>query len=232
MTSSNVTMDRTQYYAQAQSWALDTHRAMQASRRRAWWVAGAAILLALLEAVALVLLLPLKTVVPYTITVDRQTGYMEMAAGLKPGSLSAEAAVVQAFLFQYVVARETFDVTDLEDNYQKVAAWTGGPARDEYIAAMQRSNPAAAQNAGQAGTIVKTVVKSISMLSPSSALVRFETERHAGAAPVQRQPYAAIIAFRKTGAPPRMEARLLNPLALQVVSYRRDAETAVPVSGP
>ena len=37
---------------------------------------------------------------------------------------------------------------------------------------------------------------------------------------------AAVLAFRFTGAPMRMEDRFTNPLGFQVVSYRRDAETA------
>src|SRR4051812_5893327 len=124
------TMERSTYYQQAQSWAEEIHHGLRASRRRAYIVAGMAAAIAMLEAVALVLLMPLKTVVPYTITVDRQTGYMELAQGLKPGLLAQDTAVIQSFLMQYVLARETFDVSDLQDNYQKVAAWSTGPARD------------------------------------------------------------------------------------------------------
>lgn len=225
--------DRTAYYAQAQSWAQDIQDLLRASRRRAFIVAGAATLVAVLEAIALVALMPLKTVVPYTITVDRQTGYIETAQGLQPGSLSQDVAVNQAFLAQYVLARETFDVTDLQNNYREVASWTGGPARDQYIRAMQKSNPQAPENLYDAATVVKITVKSISLLSHTSALVRFDAERMSGGggAPSQRQPYAAVIGFRYTGAPMRNEDRFLNPLGFEVTAYRRDAETAGPVFG-
>ena len=221
--------ERAAYYVKAQSWADDIHGALRASRRRAYIVAGAAAAIAMFEAVALVVLMPLKTVVPYTVTVDRQTGTIETAQGVNPGPLSQNAAVTQAFLAQYVLARETFDVTDVQSNYQKVAAWTSGDARNQYIALMQVSNRNSPENVNPPGTVVKTIVKSISLLSPTSALVRFDAERTIGTAPAQRQPFTAVIAFRFTGAPLRMEDRFLNPLGFQVTSYRRDTEIPAPV---
>src|ERR1700761_1374733 len=122
------TADRKAYYAQGQTWSQEIYGTLAAQRRLAWIVAGAAVLVAVLEAFALIALAPLKTVVPYTITVDRQTGYVETAQSLKPGALSQEEAVTQAFLAQYVLARETFDVADLQSKYKEVAAWTTGPA--------------------------------------------------------------------------------------------------------
>jgi type IV secretion system protein VirB8 len=217
--------DRTAYYAQGESWAQDVQGALRDSRRRAFMVAGAAVFVAVLEAIALAALIPLKTVVPYTITVDRQTGAIEEAQGIRPGALAQDVAVVQAFLAQYVLARETFDATDLQANYQKVAAWTDGAARDEYIGQMQRSNPQSPVNLNDTATVVKITVKSISLLSRTSALVRFDAERSSGsAAPTDRRSYAAVIAFRFTGQPMRSDDRFLNPLGFQVTAYRRDAE--------
>jgi type IV secretion system protein VirB8 len=224
--------DRQAYYVQARSWAEDMNRSLRLTRRLALMAAAVAATIAILEAIALVLLMPLKTVVPYTITVDRQTGYLETAPALKPGALSQDVAVTDAFLAQYVMARETFDVTDVQDNYQKVAAWSTGTARTEYIAAMQRSNPQSPENVNPPGTILKTVVKSITLLSPTTALVRFDSERDNGTAQTQRQPYTAAISFHYTGQPMRMADRFLNPLGFEVSSYRRDAETTGPVADP
>ena len=223
---------RQTYYVQARTWAEDVNRSLRLTRRLALMAAAVAATIAILEAIALVLLIPLKTVVPYTITVDRQTGYLETAPALKPGALSQDVAVTDAFLAQYVLARETFDVTDVQDDYQKVAAWSSGKARTEYLAFMARSNPQSPENVLPPGTVLKTVVKGITLMSPTTALVRFDSERQNGAAPVQRQPYTAAISFRYTGQPMRMADRFLNPLGFEVTSYRRDAETTGPVTGP
>ncbi|CAN7250309.1 VirB8/TrbF family protein [Phenylobacterium sp. LjRoot225] len=217
--------DRQAYYAQAATWAQDVHGALRASRRLAWIIAGVAVGVAALEAAALAALAPLKTVVPYTILVDRQTGYIETAHALKAGDLSQDAAVTQAFLAQYVLARETFDAHDLQANYRKVTAWSQGPARSQYIHAMQPQNPQSPTALYSRTTVVQTTLKSVSLIASNSALVRFETERRDGDLAGERRAYAAVVGFRYTGAPMRNEDRLLNPLGFQVTAYRRDSET-------
>jgi len=217
---------RANYYRGAVSWAADSVDALKASRRIAFWIAGVAAGIALLEAIALAGLMPLKTVVPYTIMVDRQTGYVQTIKGLEPGKLSQDSAVTQSFLVQYVIARETFDAADLQDNYHKVLVWSAGDERTVYQHDMQRSNASSPLNLNQPTTIVATTIKSVSQLSPTSALVRFDTERRDNGAPAgDVRSWAAVIGFRYSGAPMTMGDRFLNPLGFQVTSYRRDAET-------
>lgn len=223
--------DRAVYYEQGETWAQEVNGSLRASRRVAWIIAGVAAGIAALEAVALAGLAPLKTVVPYAITVDRQTGYIDVAPALRPGTLSQESAVSQAFLAQYVLARESFDPVDIQTEYRKVAAWTIGAARDDYVRLMQRTNPQSPANLNPAGSMTRVTIKSVSLLSPTSALVRFDAESgQVGAAVAQRQPYAAVIGFRYAGQPMRAEDRYLNPLGFQVTSYRRDGETPSPVA--
>jgi type IV secretion system protein VirB8 len=221
--------ERNAHYAEAASWAADIHGALRASRRVAWIIAGAAVLVAVLEALALAALTPLKTVVPYTILVDRQTGYVQTVQGLKPGPLTENAAVTQSFLVQYVIARETFDAADLVDNYRKVMLWSAENARNAYRQEMAKTNPTSPLVVNTPATIVQTTIQSVSLLSPTTALVRFETTRRdagGGAGAGDVRDYAAVLSFRYTGAPMRMEDRFTNPLGFQVLSYRRDAETA------
>lgn len=223
--------DRSAYYAEAATWAHDVHGSLRASRKVAWIVAGAAAAIAVLEAFALAGLVPLKSVEPYTILVDRQTGYAQVASSLEPGALSQDAAVTQAFLAQYVVARETFDLHDLQANYRKVSAWSQGSARSQYVQSMQAKNPNSPVNLNSRTTVVQTTIKSVSQIAPGSALVRFETERRDGDLAGERRSYAAVVGFRYTGAPMRNEDRLHNPLGFQVTSYRRDSED-VGAAGP
>ena len=217
---------RADYYRNAASWAADTNASLRFSRRVAWWMASAVAAIAVFEAIALAGLMPLKTVVPFTIMVDRQTGYVQTIKGLEPGTITQNSAVTQSFLVQYVIARETFDATDLSDNYRKVLVWSQGDQRGQYQREMQRSNPASPLNLYQPTTVVATTIKSVSLLSPTSALIRFDTTRREnGAATGETRSWAAVIAFRYSGAPMTMGDRFLNPLGFQVTSYRRDAET-------
>jgi len=172
-------------------------------------------------------------VVPYTLLVDRQTGYVETVRGLSPGKLSQASAVTQSFLVQYVIARETFDATDLRDNYHKVMLWSAGSARDEYQRDLARSNPSSPLNLYQPSTILSTTIKNVDLLTPTTALVRFETtQRDAGAAIGAERAWTAVVAFRYTGAPMTMGDRFLNPLGFQVTSYRRDADAPAATPTP
>lgn len=219
------------YYAQATSWAEDVHGALRASQRRAWWVAGVATLISLLLALALVLLLPLKTVVPYTITVDRQTGFAQAARGIELGPMSEKEALIQSVLAQYVIARETVDAADLVANYKKVGLWSVAQARRDYLAAMNRANPGSILNSATAATQIVTTVKSIALLDKTHALVRFATDRRDGDGPLTRQDWSAVLTFGFSGAPLSAEDRLINPLGFQVSHYRRDAESLSAMMG-
>lgn len=229
-----MTMDQTPikpatretYYADAATWSEDVNGGLRRSRTTAWRVAGAAAAIAVLEALALALLVPLKTVVPYTITVDRQTGAAQLANGIVLGPMSQNDALLQSALAQYVIARETLDATDLAANFKKVGLWSAGTARSEYLRAMDRHNPASLLNGATADTVVATTVKQVTVMSPTSALVRFSTDRREGSGPATRTDWAAVMQFAFTGGPLSLEDRLINPLGFQITHYRRDAEAA------
>jgi type IV secretion system protein VirB8 len=220
--------NRQAYYAEAASWSADVHGALRASRRTAWRVAAAACGVALLEGVALAALAPLKTVVPFAISVDRQTGYVETVRPLAPGAMSQDQAVTEANLVQYVLARETFDPTDLREAYRKVTLWSAGDAREQYMALMRKTTPESPLNLYGAHTVVETTVRSVSLLSPTTAIVRFDTTRRDATGSGQTRPWVAAISFRYTGAPMSMGDRFLDPLGFQVTRYSRDAEAPVP----
>lgn len=223
--------DRAAYYDEAESWAEDRLQTDRKSRRIAWMVAAGAGAIALLEAVALVALMPLKQTVPYVVSVDRQTGYVELAQRLQPGgTLSQRDAVIQSALVQYVLARETFDASDLTANYRKVQLWSDPSVAARYVAQMARANPDSPLNVYPGSATLKVTVKGVTMVDKDTALVRFDAQRldpATTAAPVQ--PFAATISFGFSGEPLKMEDRFVNPLGFQVTRYRRDAETTTPV---
>lgn len=209
----------------ANSWGTSVTESLERSRRTAWIIAGVASAVALLLALAIVILLPLKTTVPYTILVDRQTGHVEELAPLGERMVAPDTALTRSHLAQYVIARESFDAANLQRDYRKVALWSGGDARQRYIASMSASNPASPVAQLSNGTTVTTEIKSVSSLSPTSALVRFVTIRaDRGAPPQEPEHWAAVINYAFSGAEMSADDRLLNPLGFQVTRYRRDQE--------
>ncbi len=209
----------------ADSWAWSVTDAAERSARRAWIVASVAAAIALLEAIALALLMPLKTVEPYTLLVDRQTGHVEALAPLDTRTIAPDAALTRSFLVQYVTARESFYAESLQEDYRKVTLWTGGDERKRYIDAMQATNPQSPLAFVPPGSTIKVEVRSVSSLSANSALVRFTTvrsDRAGGAMPPEY--WAAVINYGFSDAAMSEADRLVNPLGFQVTRYRRDAE--------
>lgn len=217
----------------ADSWGTSVTLDLERSRRAAWIVAGIAGAIAFLLAVTLAVLLPLKTVVPYTLMVDRQTGYVEELAPLDAASVSPDTALTRSFLAQYVIARESYDAANLQRDYRRVALWSEGDARQRYVASMNSSNPSSPLAQLGSGTTLRAEVKSISSLSSDSALVRFVTVRtDRGGREEAANHWAAVINYRFSSAEMSADDRLHNPLGFQVTRYRRDQEALPDTSEP
>jgi type IV secretion system protein VirB8 len=217
------------YYEQAAGWNSDRLKGLRSSQRLAWTVAFAAALVASLEAGAIMLMMPLKTVEPYTLLVDKTTGYVQPLRPLEPGKVAPDAALTQSYLVQYVIAREGFDFAAVSTNYRRVALFSEGVARNAYLAAMQPTNPDSPLVLYPRGTVIETRVKSVSPTGPDSAMVRFDTIRNDpnGHQQPARQ-WVALVRYRYSSAPMALEDRFVNPLGFQVVEYRRDPETLAP----
>ncbi len=219
------------YFAQADSWAKDERDNIVVSRKIAWIVAGVAIAIALLEAIALIVLTPLKTVQPYTLMVDKQTGYVQELKPIDPQLVSSESALTQSFLVQYVIAREGFDINSLQADYQKVALWSADAARRSYLASVPASNPSSKLANLPRTSLINVHVKSVSEIGDQTAMVRFETTRQdAGGQESQPRAWAAIIRYRFSGEPMSVKDRFVNPLGFQVVHYRRNEEVLIPTN--
>ncbi len=209
----------------SESWAFSATDAAERSARRAWLVAAVAAAIALLEAVALVWLMPLKETVPYTLLVDRQTGNVEALAPLDAETIAPDAALTRSFLVQYVIARESFDSSSVQDDYRKVALWTAGAERQSYMAAMQATNPQSPLAFMPPGGAIRVEVRSVSSLSAGRSMVRYTAIRtDPGAQPQPPEYYAAIIDYGFSEAAMSEADRLVNPLGFQVTRYRRDME--------
>jgi type IV secretion system protein VirB8 len=218
---------RDTYYAAAKSWADSQADAVTRQTRFAWIVAGVASGIALLLALTVMMLVPLKSSVPYVLTVDRQTGAIEMATSLTDGKLTQNEAVIQAQLAAYVVARETFDATDLAAKYREVQLASSPGVAATYVAQMQASNPQSPLRTLSPGETIQITVRSVSLMTPGTALVRFVAARRLpdGRAGPERS-YVSAISYGFSGKPLRAEDRFVNPLGFQVTRYRRDLEGA------
>jgi type IV secretion system protein VirB8 len=225
-----------EYYREAESWSQDRLEATQKSLRLAWIAAGVAALIAVVEAFALVALIPLKREVPFIQMVDRQTGHVERISPWDNDTLTADDALTRSLLVQYVVARESFDIDNVQEDHRKVGLWSADEARNQYLALMNSSNPQSPLATLPRRATIAVQIRSVSSLSRNSAMLRFSTVRtDPGGRPQVAQHWAALITYRFSDADMTAGDRLTNPLGFQVTRYRRDPETlpeALPAALP
>jgi type IV secretion system protein VirB8 len=215
-----------EYYAQAGSWADERTQSIYASRKVAWIIALIASVVAVLLAIAILIMLPLKTVVPHTVLVDKQTGFVQALDPAAPQKIPPTKALTQSFLVQYVEAREGYDFATVQSQFKKVALWSSGAAKSRYVNMMQASNPESPLVAFPRSTVVDVNIRSVSQLSENSALVRFASiRRDQGGTEQPMENWVAIIKYRYSNAPMTVEDRYVNPLGFEVIDYRKDAET-------
>ncbi|WJT10878.1 VirB8/TrbF family protein [Vibrio harveyi] len=100
------------YFQEASDWDQDVMARSKKSEKRAWLVAISVGLIAILEAVGLAALAPLKTVEPYVIRVDNNTGVVDVVSSLNEtdGEIKAGAqeSLDKYWLGQYLRHRESY----------------------------------------------------------------------------------------------------------------------------
>src|SRR5690606_10027674 len=145
---------------------------------------------------------------------------------LEKQTVTADTALTRSLLVQYVIARESFDIDSLNEDYRKVGLLSAGDARERYIAAMRAGSPSSPLTNLPRRSTVNVQIRSVSSLSPGTAMVRFSTVRtDPGARPQAAQHWAAVLSFRYSSADMTAADRLTNPLGFQVTRYRKDAES-------
>lgn len=227
MTKHQSDADLKSYFREARSWADDRQEQNVRSRRIAWIVAGIATTVAALGAIALAGLAPLKTVVPMTVLVDRQTGHVTSLDPSKPVQLTADSALAKSMLAQYVAARESLDRSSISYEYRKVALWSGETARSSYLSLMNPSNPANPLARLPRQISVQTRIKSVSLLDNGQALVRYDlVQRNENSGESNPAPYVSVIRYRFRDRPLAESDRFINPLGFEVIRYRKDPEAA------
>ena len=150
----------------SESWAGSLTDDLERSRRLAWIVAAVAGTVALLLAIAIVIMLPLKTVEPYTILVDRQTGNVEALDPLADNTVLADNALTRSFLMQYVTARESFVPDSFDQDYAKVTLMSGPEERQKYITRMSANNPLSPLSYMSPGGTIRVEMRSVIACSP------------------------------------------------------------------
>ena len=213
------------YFAQAESWDHDRFLTAKRSARRAWIVAGSAAALAIVSVGAVAALTPLKTVQPYTITVDKQTGATEITTALTgTKELTYDEAVAKYFLARYVRYREGWISQARLEYFEAVIALSSPSEQQRFAAYFKDSNPQSPQVAFGNDAFVTVAIKNIALIGDNVAQVRFSKVVQRNGALADEVNAIATINYEVTGKPTGEQGLFVNPLGYRVTNYRADRE--------
>lgn len=201
--------------------------AVRRQSKTAWSVAGVAVLMAAAATFAVAALAPLKSVEPFIVRVDNNTGYTDVISTLKHQTVENDEVMNNYWLGKYVEYREGYDWYTVQDTYDATMLLSA-PQEQEVVNRLFNSEYAPHKVLTDKYQ-VKVKIKMITYLG-GTAQVRFEkiripTSQATHEAPVTQNMMATIAFGYENGAQNEKE-RLVNPLGFQAVSYRADMENA------
>ncbi|MFT7773065.1 virB8 family protein [Roseateles sp.] len=222
-------------------WEIDRAEMLERSERRAWGVAGASLLLALIGIAAVFAQGPLRRVVEIPIVVDRVTGEATVQQRLSVESIPPMEALDKHNLATFVRAREGYSWMFLQRDFDQVARmavpavfadynrqFEGAEALHKRVGASEEwrisivgVRLSAAGRAGNQGDATVTYDKVVRLTDRNLPEVK---TRHVATIVYQYQP--KVLA--------KENDRLENPFGFVVTAYRSDPEinTAPPEARP
>ncbi|HYA66069.1 MAG TPA: type IV secretion system protein [Burkholderiaceae bacterium] len=223
------------------AWEIDREMLLARSERRAWRVAMAAVAVCLLAIGADVTRGALRQTVPIPILIDKATGETTVQLPLSSSTVPVDDAVDKHFAVQFVTAREEYDWSWLNRDYNTVAR----------MAAPEVFAPFAGMFSGQKGQNITDKLSDriqwrVAIVgvrfppmapTPTTTNVRmreayvtfdrqaYDVHEKANVGPAQR--FVASLRFEYRPKLVQTDAeRIENPLGFLVTAYRVDAEFA------
>ncbi len=196
------------------------------SEKRAWNVAKGACLLAVLAITAVALLTPLKSVTPYLVKTNEQTGYTEILTIVDNSTIPKDVALDKYWISNYIRFREHYDWYTLQQDYDNTLLFSSAAVGKQYAAQFQ-GNQALDVIWGKNITANIDILNIIPDLANGIATVRFSKTINHVESKDKAKPmiWVATLAYKyEPEAPLNMQTRLKNPLGFNVTSYRVDAE--------
>ena len=202
----------------------------QSSKRIAWIIAGACLILTCLALFAIIVMLPLKQTVPYLIYVDKVTGITQVVDVATPSKITQDDVNAKHWVTRYVQARERYIYQLLQEDYDFVMATSAGDQQKVYSKIFE-PGPAKKDAAlrDQVEERIRVLTVQLAPGQAGRATVRYikETFRTGSRDPEKSETFLSDLAFSWTTVSAWTETnRLINPLGFKVNAYRQTPEIA------
>ena len=218
-------------YEQAMSWEADINAARAKSERKAWMVAKVAVSVAVLEAIGLVTLAPMRQTVPVVFTVDKAQGNVEYVGIVDDQQVKGKQELIDKNnLTRYVTARESYFYALLQPDYDLVMTMSSNQVGNDFASLYEGDNARDKKYGKNYELHVDVIsVQTNQDETGYTAAIRFTKTLHSVEANRDEQPQYYIASIRYEYAPNNLnklvEKDLIkNPFGFKVVGYRIDPE--------
>ncbi|MDR2046226.1 MAG: type IV secretion system protein [Rickettsiales bacterium] len=165
-----------------------------------------------------------STIEPFVIEIDKKSGIVQLVDPVTVKQYSADEALNNYFISEYIKAREVFDPHHYNYNYYtKVRLFSSPNVYNEF------RNYVGSQNMDDlfnlySDTKSEFKIRSIQKLGNDALQVRFFVEFIRKDGSSTRKNKIVIISYRYASLEMDDQQRYINPLGFQVISYRVDDE--------
>ena len=222
-------------YRRALDFEVSVTHLQERSERRAWHVAAASVVVAILCAVALAVMVPFYRVVPLPIEVDRLTGEAQVIDVLDAKQMRMRDVEDKHWVEVYVRSRERYDWGLLQMDYDRVLEMSDDRVARDYRAIY--SGPDALDRQLGANTQRRIRILSTTLVPNETGRAVVHVERTTwknaidNAEPPQRFVITLAFTYRPT-AFTRERTAIENPFGFRVTAYSRDPEYTPAASAP
>lgn len=212
---------------QTRNWYRDRYEAVITQRNFLGVIAISSLLLALVAGCIILYMLPQKTVLPFLIQVDEKSGYTTIIEQNSLDAMSADEALRRYFVIKFILARESYDATDLYESSNAVRLLAEQSIFRRYWNEVVNTQNKESMyvTLGSDGT-QQVEIKSVQFLDADRAQVRLKKitqSKQSSRAPTEEH-YIALVKFQFTQLQMKEEEMAVNPLGFQVLEYRLDKD--------
>lgn len=201
---------------------------LRQERNRAYLFIGFLLLIITVQAVAILGLTPLKTVVPAIVTVDTHTGRVVKVQITTPDQITANEAVIQNDLYEYILNRNTADWKDRQRLSDLVHLHSTETVASQYKEEISQYNPNSPYLLMGPNGNQRVEVVGIVLLNKDTAQISYTTTLTKPGQETLVRHWIATVQFKFTGKPLTFTDRWENPLGFLITSYRKDQQLSKP----
>ncbi len=209
------------YFVRSRTYDGERVRAAARLQKLAWCIAAVSGLATIASLIAVIGMLPLRTVEVHVFRVDSATGVVDLVSPLK-GTQTYDEAITKYWSALYVRMREGFLGDEAPHAFRTVTLMSAEREQQRFAEVYSPRNPQSPQLLYRDGRAVVTV-KSITFPTKGLALVRFARSVTRGGQKSEHH-WVATLGFEYVAGPMAESDRSINPLGFIVNAYRLDPE--------